>query len=143
MSTAQMKAHIQGFYEDVVNKHNPDAIDIYFAPDYVNHGPSPEAQIRDRESLKQFFVQFFTAFPDVRVTLHQMVAEGDMVAWRATVVGTHKGDLMGIPATGKQVNFEEYHLERVRDGKMAEHWGLLDLLTMMQQIGVIPAAAQS
>ncbi len=79
-------------------------------------------------------------FPDMRVSIHDPVAEGDMVAWRGVIEATHLGDFMGIPATGRRVTIEEYHIERMRDGLMAEHWGLFDKLALLQQLGAVPPA---
>jgi predicted ester cyclase len=139
MSPDQIKAHIRAFYEEVVHKQDVNAVDRYFGASYVNHGPFPEPQVRTREELKGFFQALFTAFPDLHVTLGEMVVEGDLVAWRGIVSGTHQGELNGIPPTGKKVIAEEYHIERVRNGEMVEHWGLFDTLAMLQQIGAVPA----
>ena len=81
---------------------------------------------------------FKGAFPDLKVTYDDVIAEGDKVVMRVTNSGTHKGDMMGIPASGKSVNFAEIHIVRMVDGKFAEHWGLEDSMTMMQQIGAMP-----
>ena len=81
---------------------------------------------------------FFSAFPDLHSTIDQLIAEGDIVAGRMTTTGTHRGEFMGIPPTGKRVTFSEIHIVRIADGKAVEHWGNSDDLGMMQQLGVIP-----
>ncbi len=81
---------------------------------------------------------FFSAFPDIKVTTHHLVAEGDMVVEYQTTEGTHQGELMGIPATGKTVSITEMHMVRIANGQAVEHWGLADNMTMMQQLGIIP-----
>ena len=82
---------------------------------------------------------FFTAFPDLDVHIDELIAEGDTVVGRMTTSGTHKGDFMGIPATGKKATFTEMHMIRLANGKMVDHWGNSDDLGMMQQLGVIPS----
>ena len=84
-----------------------------------------------------------TAFPDLHFTIEELVAEGDIVAGRLTMSGTHEGPLMGIPPTGRAVRQDHMHFVRFRDGKAVEHWGVRDELGMMQQMGVMPASEQS
>lgn len=81
---------------------------------------------------------FFSAFPDLHANIDMLVAEGDVVVGRMTTTGTHRGEFMGIAATGKQVSFTETHIVRIANGKAVEHWGNSDDLAMMQQIGVVP-----
>jgi steroid delta-isomerase-like uncharacterized protein len=80
-----------------------------------------------------------SAFPDMRVTIEDLVAEGDKVAARWSVTGTHRGELMGIPATGKRVTVTGIEINRFAGGKLVEHWESFDQLSMMQQLGVVPA----
>ena len=80
----------------------------------------------------------FSAFPDTHYENHDLIAEGDKIVSRGTWTGTHTGEFMGIPATGKKVEVQEMHIARMSGGKMAEHWENIDQLTMMQQLGVIP-----
>ena len=86
---------------------------------------------------------FRSAFPDFKVTIDDMIAEGDKVVVRGTWSGTHKGEFMGIPATGKSVSFGVIDTVRIAGGKMVEHWGLMDNFRLMQQLGVIPAPGES
>ena len=88
--------------------------------------------------MKEMMGMLFAAFPDFDSTIDLLVAEGDIVAGRMTTTGTHTGDFMGIPATGKRVTFTETHIVRIANGKAVEHWGNQDDLGMMQQLGVIP-----
>jgi predicted ester cyclase len=83
-----------------------------------------------------------TAFPDLHFTIEELVAEGDTVAGRLTMSGTHLGPLMGMPPTGGSVRQDHMHFVRFRDGKAIEHWGVRDELGMMQQLGVIPEPKQ-
>src|SRR5262245_48069865 len=92
-----------------------------------------------REGLLQLLPAFRTAFPDLQVTLGEMIAEGNKVAYRLSWSGTHTGEFMGIPATGKRVTVSETHVDQIADGKLVRHDGDMDQLGMMQQLGVIPA----
>ena len=82
---------------------------------------------------------FRAAFPDLHVTIDDLVAEGEMVAVRATMTGTHQGELMGMPPTGKQVNFQFISIEHLRGGKVVERWEQADMMGMMQQLGMGPS----
>ena len=135
---AENKAMVSRFYEEVLNKHNPDAMEEFFAADFVDHNPSP-GQAPGLEGVKQEFVMMFTAFPDMHLTVDHQIAEGDKVVSRLTVHGTHKGDFMHIPATGKPLTITGIDIVRIKDGKAVERWGNFDELGMMLQLGVIPA----
>src|SRR6266446_2059552 len=114
----------------------PEPIDVsdeLFAPDYVNHGPFPR-DTPDLASLKRFFAATPAAFPDMRVELKDVIAEGDLVAYRAVVTGTHRGEFAGLKPTGRRVEVTEINLSRFRDGLMVEHWALLDEASMMRQL---------
>jgi predicted ester cyclase len=88
------------------------------------------------------FAMFFNAFPDLHVVIHDQVAEGDRVVTRKTFHGTHQGDLIGIPATGRSVAFDVIDILRVQNGKITDHWNVVDQLGLMHQIGAIPAPEQ-
>jgi predicted ester cyclase len=137
MSPEESKALIRHIYEDSLSAHDLGKIDEYFAPDYVDHAPGTPGPM-DREAFKQYIGMYFAAFPDGRFTIEDIVVEGDKAAWRETFTGTHQGDLMGIPPTGKQVHIDGISYGRMRDGKALEHWGSGDNLGMLQQLGVIP-----
>ena len=93
------------------------------------------------EGVKAYIRMFHDAFPDIRATVEDVISEGDKVVARVTVRGTHEGELMGVAASGKSVQFESIDIVRVQDGKAAEHWGVTDAMTLMQQIGAVPADA--
>jgi predicted ester cyclase len=90
------------------------------------------------DAWKQFTAPFMEAFPDLRLTVEDIVAEGDTVAARVAFRGTHRGEFQGIPPTGKQVAFSSMVFNHVVDGKVEEHWVELDLLRLMGQLGAIP-----
>jgi steroid delta-isomerase-like uncharacterized protein len=136
MSTEQHKAIVRRFFEDFSHA----TVDELLVPDYVHHDPSlpPELQ-RGREAYKQVVSLFLTAFPDLKTTVDDVVAEGDKVACRWTFRGTQRGEMMGIPPTGKQVVGAGMSIQRITNGKIAEGWVNFDTLGMLQQLGAIPA----
>jgi steroid delta-isomerase-like uncharacterized protein len=122
---------------DLVNAGELDQARELYTPDYVNHDPgAPE--VADRDALMQLFAVWGAGFPDAHTTVDDMVAEGDQVAKRWTYRGTHTGEFMGIPATGKQVTMPAVTIYRVSGGKVAECWWNYDRLGALQQLGVIP-----
>ena len=135
------KAITRHAIEEVWNKHNLAAIDEIYAPDAVNH-TLPPGLPKGVEGNKAFTNMFLSAFPDTKMTVEQQIAEGDKVATRWIAQGTHKGELMGIPATGKQVTVTGISIERIAGGRIVETWDEFDQMGMMQQLGVIPAPGQ-
>jgi len=122
-------------YVEMINTHDPDAVDRFVAEDYVNHN----AFVADgREANRQFWTVFFAGLPDVRVTMEDLVVSGDRVVGRFVYRGTHTGDLMGIPASGKPVEMRSIDIWRMQDGMFVEHWDELNLLQVFQQIGALP-----
>ena len=134
------KARTRQFYEEVINKHNPNAMDEFIATNFVDYNPNP-GQAPGVEGVKQIMTVFFTGFPDLHFSVEDQIAEGDKVVSRLTVRGTHKGDFMNIPATGKQMTITGIDIIRIKDGRAVERWGNFDDLGMMQQLGVVPAPA--
>jgi predicted ester cyclase len=125
------------FVEEIIVGDGLDKLKDYLTDDYVDHSLPPGVPA-GAEGLKQLIGMFKGASPDLKVTYEDMIAEGDKVVMRVTNTGTHKGEMMGIPASGKSVNFSEIHIMRVAGGKFAEHWGLEDNMALMQQIGAMP-----
>jgi steroid delta-isomerase-like uncharacterized protein len=142
MSTEENKAIARRWFEESGNRHNLAIVDELFTPDYVNHALGA-ASGGGREGEKQLIAGMFTAFPDMRFTVEDMVAEGDKVAVRYTIQGTHQGPFMGLPATGKAFTTMAIVILRFENGKIAEEWFQGDDLGMMQQLGVIPAPGQT
>jgi len=126
--------------EEVFNKHNPGAVDEFYAPDFVNHN-APPGMPNDREGVKAIAAMYLGAFPDVKVTSDFQLAEGDKVVMRWTGTGTHTGELMGIPATGKRIEMTGISIQRIAGGKIVEEWVESDQMGLMQQLGVVPAPA--
>jgi steroid delta-isomerase-like uncharacterized protein len=118
-------------------------IDELAAPDYVGHDPSQPEDTRGPEGIKEFVGTYLAGFPDGKITIDEQLAEGDLVASRWTGRGTHKGELMGIPPTGKQVTVSGLTISRVKNGKVVEEWQNWDTLGMLQQLGVVPEMASA
>jgi steroid delta-isomerase-like uncharacterized protein len=104
-------------------------------PSVVAHGLGPKPL--DLEGLKRFYGALWSAFPDLRITVEDMIAEADKVSWRLLVTGTHKADFNGIPPTGTRVTFTAQYIFRFRDGRIAERWTNLDQLGVLMQLGAI------
>lgn len=125
------KALIRAHYDASVNAYDPAAIDRQLAADYFDHA---SGQRMGPEGAKRHLEALHAAFPDLHVTLHDMVAEGDRVAVRAEWRGTHQGLFMGIAATGRVIQFGGMVFWRVADGKITDRWAYLDALSMRQQL---------
>lgn len=141
MSTEENKLVLRRFWEEVFNGKKLATIDELFATDWVYHGAGGQI-IHGPEELKQFLSMYFNAFPDFRADVEDLVAEGDKVASRATCYGTHKGELMGITPTGKQVTVPVICISRLEDNRIVEDFELVDIFGMLQQLGVISPAGQ-
>jgi steroid delta-isomerase-like uncharacterized protein len=141
MSTEENKAVVRRYIEEW-NKQNPAGVEELVALEWVAHGTPPGIS-PDLAGLRQAFPAFFTAFPDLHFVVEDLIAEGDKVVARVTMRGTHHGDFMGIPPTGKQVSWTGIDIERIEAGKFVEGWANTDDLGLMQQLGVIPQMAQS
>jgi steroid delta-isomerase-like uncharacterized protein len=141
MSTEQNKTLIRRWLEEVINANDGTAADTFMSADYVNHF-MPPGQVGP-EVERQILVLFFSAFPNLKGTLEDIVAEGDRVVTRIIWRGANTGSLMGIPPTGKQAAFSAINIFRIADGKIAENWPQVDMMGLMQQLGVVPVPGQS
>ena len=137
MSADENKSIVRRFW-GVWEEGNIDLIDELLAPDYVNHTPATPDQPAGPEGVKGVVEMFRSAIPDLRVVVEDMIAEGEKVAVRYTLEGTHEGELFGVAPTGQRLSIKSISVERVSDGKIREHWRVTDSLDMMQQLGVIP-----
>jgi steroid delta-isomerase-like uncharacterized protein len=138
MSTEENKALMRRFLDEVFNKKSMAAIDEFITPNHVDH-TLPAFLPSTPEGTKRAIGMYLKAFPDLHVTVEDMIEEGDKVVTRLTSRGTQKRAFMGIPPTGKQVTVSSIVIARVADGKIVEQWGLDDQMGMLQQLGVIPA----
>ena len=137
MAAEENRALIRRFLEELFNQRDISAIDRYMAADYVDHVVPPGLP-PTREGFRQFIGAFFAALPDFHYTIEDVIASEDRVAVRLTAQGTQRGEFMGIPATGKHATWGEMHIGRIANGAIVEHWGQIDNLGMLQQLGVIP-----
>lgn len=127
------------WFDEVWNKSQIKAIDRLLADDAVAHGLFDEhgRELRGPAGFKPFFLQFTRAFPDIHVEVVDTVCEGDKIAARCIVTGTHKGDTLGIPASHKPTEFTGMTILRVKDGKIAEAWNNFDFQVLSKQIGAL------
>src|SRR3954451_20792522 len=123
-------------FDEGFSQHNLDNVNDLIDPNYTNHdmpGPVP-----GREGFKQVMAMFFAAFPDMQVNMEQAVVEGDTIASRGYITGTHRGEFQGIPATGKRLNVKYMDFWRFANGKATDNWVQPDMLGLLQQLGAIP-----
>ena len=135
MGTAENKEIVRRIYEDAISNHNLELLDHYILPDYVNHKMPGGLQ-----AVKQMFSTLLEAFPDLRMSVDSIGAEGDRVWVRTTMRGTQQGPFMAMPPTGKTVAVTTVNELRIENGKVAEEWGVTDTLAMWQQLGIMPQA---
>jgi steroid delta-isomerase-like uncharacterized protein len=123
-----------------VNSGNLDALHEVFAPNVIDRDPASD-QAPGPEGFIHFFTGFRASFPDLTISVEQLVADEDNVAIAYTVTGTHRGDFLGIPATGKSIKARGVQIARFENGQIVERWGSSDQLGILQQIGAshIPA----
>ena len=135
MSLEQNKALVRRFCEEVWNKGNVDTVMDIFATDYVRHDLRPGNPLAGPEGQRRIAQDFRAAFPDLRMNVDLLIAEGDMVVVRWTTQGTNTGQWGKVPPTGKHAVFSGVNIFRIRDGKVVELWNHRDDLGLMQQLG--------
>lgn len=135
MSTQRNKELVRRLFEETFNR-GSEVGDELLHPNYKNHNfPAPAPGI---EGWKMTIAMFRAAFPDMRVVIEDEVAEGDKVAARGYFTGTHRGEFMGIPATNKSIHVPYIDIWTIEDGRLKDNWVQMDMLGLMQQLGVIP-----
>jgi steroid delta-isomerase-like uncharacterized protein len=132
------KAMIRRFVEEVKNKRQLEHLGDIFHSDYHEHNGTVSSFGGGVAGYKNFLTHLFTAFPEDNVTIDQIIAEGDKVAYWGTETGTHQAEFLNIPATGKRATWTEIQFFRFQDGKVAEHWIEVDIFNWFQQLGIIP-----
>jgi len=135
---SQVEEVLHGIYE-AINTGDLALLDKFVAPDYVEHSEG----FRGVEPFKQQIAAFRAAFPDLLVSVDDLLIDGDRFASRTTVTGTHTGDLMGMPATGRHISVEAVDLGHIENGQAKDRWGGLNMYSMLIQLGVIPAPQPS
>lgn len=143
MSAAQETSNKAAFrrLQDALNTGDAElisqTIDEVFEPDVKQHTLFEATGV---QTLKEMvFARLYRAFPDLHITVEDLIAEGDRVVERDTVTGTHQGEYMGLPPTGKSVTYNEIFIMRFVNGRIAEIWGVVDVFSQMRQLGLIPA----
>jgi steroid delta-isomerase-like uncharacterized protein len=141
MTAEDNAATYRRWFDEGCSRGNVDLVDALYAPDYVTHALGPDFP-PTREGLKQFIHALREGLPDLRCPVEEVVAEGDRVAGRFSLKGTHRGTLLGIPATGKSVDVGVMVIARFdAAGKWVEDWASWDQLGLLQQLGIVPAPA--
>jgi predicted ester cyclase len=136
-SSDENKATVRACFENA-SQGNFDALEEILAPDYVLH---PE-EVRGAEGLKEMVERYRDALSGLRVTIDQQFSEGEYVATRFTISGTHDGDLLGAPPTGKDVAFTGIAISRCESGRIVEEWEITDTVGLLGQVGALPQMAQ-
>lgn len=130
------KELVRRIFDEIVNQGRLDAVDELMAEDFLDHGPMNDMQGRD--AFKAAIGAWLSAVPDVHCEVENLVEEGDLVGWTVRTTGTHTGDGLGFPATGKPFETVSANIGRFRDGQAVEHWSEQGFLSMMAQIGMLP-----
>lgn len=143
MSAAKNKELYRRFMTEVVNQGNMKLADDLLAPHVVEYEKLPPGYPPDIDGIKRLFSMLRVAFPDLHTTIEDQLADGDKVVARVRLRGTHRGDFLGIAPTNRTVEYEAIDISRYEDGRMVEHWGIPDYLTLLQQLGVsrLPGSA--
>jgi predicted ester cyclase len=137
MTTLENREVVRRFFDEFMNERKLDKVEDYVTRNWVNHDPSLTT-MEGYEGARQLVRTLTGGFPDMKIRIEDIIAEGDRIAVRFSFVGTHKGDFMGAAATGKKVNASACGIFRVQDGRLAENWVVFDALGLAKQIGMIP-----
>jgi steroid delta-isomerase-like uncharacterized protein len=138
----QDKAQLRRIPLEALNDGRIDVVDEVMAPDIVDHTQLPGFPSTP-DGLKAFIREFRSAVPDLHYTVDHEVSEGDLVVQHVTGHGTPRHEFMGMPANGKSATWEEIHIARMSGGKAVEHWGLIDMMGVLQQLGALPNEARA
>jgi steroid delta-isomerase-like uncharacterized protein len=141
MSAESNKALSRRLLEEAFNAGNISVVDELVTPDFVNHDAAIPEPVIGPAAAKATIEGYRTAFPDLRITIEEQIGDSEGVATRWSAKGTHEGELMGMPATGKQATVTGITIDRFVGGRIAESWTNWDTLGMLQQLGAVPALA--
>ena len=134
-----VKKSLERMFEEIINQGKLDVADELFAENFVDHGPMGD--IEGREAFKGLVAQWREAVPDVHCRVENVIVDGDRAAWLVRTTGTHTGDGLGFPATGKRFETVSANIGQFRDGLAAEHWSEQGIFPMLLQLGLLPAPA--
>jgi steroid delta-isomerase-like uncharacterized protein len=140
MANEAAKAVVRRNTEEVQGGGNFAVFDQLFADDFIDHTPQPNSGT-DKNSVRTLYQRLRAAFPDFHADIHWQTCDGELVTTYKTYHGTHTGAFLGVPPTGRKIQFETVDVMRVHQGKITEHWGVANLFSLMQQLGVWPTAA--
>ena len=141
-SSEAAKAVVRRNTEEVQGRGNFDVFEKLFADDFVDHTPQPN-MTPDKPGARIFYQALREAFPDFHAVIHWQTADGEIVTTFKTYHGTHLGPFLGVAPTGRKIHFETVDAMRVRNGKIVEHWGVANLFSLMQQLGVFASATRA
>ncbi len=139
MSNEEVIAVVRRNTEEVQGKGNYEVFEELFAKDFVDHTPQPGGFSADRDGARNLYKALRSAFPDFRAEIHWQISDGERVTTFKTYHGTHLGEFWGIAPTGKKIQFETVDVMRVKNGKISDHWGVANLFSLAQQLGLISA----
>jgi steroid delta-isomerase-like uncharacterized protein len=137
-SPAEHERAVRRYFDEVWNAGHLDVLDELLATDYVNHTPSTPNPPPGPGGLKPIVTAIRSAFPDLRFDIEDILVDGDKVAVRVRMRGTHQRSLFGLPATGKTVDVEQINIEHFVGSKIREHWRVTDELSLLRQLGAVP-----
>ena len=137
----QNTATIETWINEAINSGNDAVVDKLAHPDYVYRNPTEE--LRGTKAVKALFAAYRAGFPDFHVHVDERVTDGDRMIQAFTLTGTHRGEFMGIPATGRTIEVHGFVFSRFTDGKIVEEWEVIDQLTFLEQLGVVELPAAS
>ena len=130
------KAVVRRNTEEVQSNGNFELFEELFADDFLDHTPQP-GRTPDKAGARELYHRLREAFPDFHAEIHWQAADGDLVTTYKTYHGTHRGLFFGIAPTGREIHFETVDAMRVRNGQIVEHWGVANLLSLLQQLGAV------
>ena len=128
-------------FDEVINQGRMESLDELFTEDYVDHGPMGDMVGRD--TFRQLVEQWRAAVPDVHCRVENIVSDGELAGWTVHTTGTHTGDQLGFPATGRSFETVSANVGRMRDGRACEHWAEQGMFPMLVQLGVLPSPVPS
>ena len=131
--TEDAGALVRRLHAELLASRDPAVVDAFFAPDFVSH-TRPPGLPEGAEGVRRFFTMFHDAMPDAEVTIDELIVDGDRAAVATTITGTHTGEILGLPATGRRVEVVGVDIVRVSDGRIVEHRGLTDTVGLMRQL---------
>lgn len=143
MSTDEHKGTVRRLVQEVWNSGNLDLTNEMFTTTFVRRGPAVEGEVRGGEGYGRLVAMYRASYPDLRITVEDQIAEGALVVTRWTAKGTHRGELMGIAPTGKQITVAGVIVDRMAGGKIEAEWAYYDAMGMLQQLGVASPAGRA